>query len=62
MLLFELINESIIYQQYMNDVFFEYFNDFCQVYLNDIFIYSKTRKNYVKYIRLIFQKLREVGL
>ena len=28
-LLFELINESVIYQQYMNDIFFEYFNDFC---------------------------------
>ena len=25
---FELINESIIYQQYMNDIFFEYLNDF----------------------------------
>ena len=27
-LLFELINDSIIYQQYMNDIFFKYFNDF----------------------------------
>ena len=25
---FELINDSIIYQQYINDIFFEYFNDF----------------------------------
>ena len=29
MLSFELTNESAIYQQYMNDIFFEYFNDFC---------------------------------
>ena len=28
MLLFELINGSIIYQQYINDILFEYFNDF----------------------------------
>ena len=28
MLSFELINESTIYQQYMNDIFFEYLNDF----------------------------------
>ena len=28
-LLFELINDSIIYQQYMNDILFEYLNDFC---------------------------------
>ena len=25
---FELINDLIIYQQYMNDIFFEYLNDF----------------------------------
>ena len=58
MLLFELTNDSAIYQQYINDIFFEYFNNFYQVYLNDIFIYNKIRKNYVKCIRLIFQKLR----
>ena len=26
---FELTNDSITYQQYMNDIFFEYLNDFC---------------------------------
>ena len=38
----------------MNDIFFEYLNDFCQAYLNDIFIYNKIKKNHVKHIRLIF--------
>ena len=28
MLSFKLINDSIIYQQYMNDILFEYFNNF----------------------------------
>ena len=28
MLLFELTNESVIYQQYINDILFEYLNDF----------------------------------
>ena len=59
---FELINESTIYQQYINDILFEYLNDFYQAYLNDILIYNKTRKDYIKYIRLIFQKLRETDL
>ena len=27
-LLFELINDSVIYQQYINGILFEYFNDF----------------------------------
>ena len=29
MLSFELINDSITYQQYINDILFEYLNDFC---------------------------------
>ena len=28
-LLFELTNGSVTYQQYMNDILFEYLNDFC---------------------------------
>ena len=46
----------------MNNILFEYLNDFCQAYLNDILIYSKTRKDHVKHIRLILQKLREIDL
>ncbi len=42
MLLFELINDSILFQQYMNDVLWNFLNDFCQVYLDNILIYSKT--------------------
>ncbi len=43
MLSFELINDSVSFQQYMNDVLWNFLNDFCQVYLNDILIYSKTQ-------------------
>ena len=50
MLSFELTNNSIIYQQYINDIFFEYLNDFYQAYLNDIFIYNKIKKDHVKHI------------
>ena len=59
---FGLTNDSVIYQQYMNDILFEYLNDFYQIYLNDILIYSRIKKDYVKYVRLIFQKLREIDL
>ncbi len=41
-LLFKLINDLISFQQYMNDVLWNFLNDFCQVYLDDILIYSKT--------------------
>ena len=53
MLLFELINGSVIYQQYINNIFFEYLNDFYQIYLNNILIYNKIRKDHIKHIRLI---------
>jgi len=43
---FKLINDSTFYQHYMNDVLFNYLHQFCQIYLNDIIIYSKTLKKY----------------
>jgi len=39
---FGLTNGPASYQHYMNDVLFEYLHQFCQAYLDDIIIYSKT--------------------
>jgi len=36
---FGLINRPAMYQQYMNDVLFNYLNKFCTAYLDDILIY-----------------------
>ncbi len=47
---FELINDSTFYQHYMNDVLFDYFHQFCQIYLDDIIIYSKTLKKYKRHV------------
>jgi len=41
-LFFKFINDLISFQQYMNNVLWDFLNDFYQVYLNDILIYSKT--------------------
>jgi len=49
---FELINDSTFYQHYMNDVLFDYLHQFCQVYLDDIIIYSKTLKKHKRHVRL----------
>ncbi len=46
MLSFELINDSVSFQQYMNDVLWDFLNDLCQVYLDDILIYSKTQRKH----------------
>jgi len=62
MLSFKLTNESIFFQQYMNDVLWNFLNDFCQVYLDDILIYSKTRKKHRDHVKLVLRQLREAEL
>jgi len=49
-MLFELTNESMFYQHYMNDVLFEYLHQFCQIYLDDIIIYSKILKKHKRHV------------
>ncbi len=59
---FKLTNESIFFQQYMNDVLWNFLNDFCQVYLDDILIYNKTRKKHRDHVKLVLSQLREAEL
>ncbi len=61
-MLFKLINESTFYQHYMNNVLFEYLHQFCQIYLDDIIIYSKILKKHKRHVRLILNRLREADL
>ncbi len=46
----------------MNDVLFKYLHQFCQIYLNDIIIYSKILKKHKQHVRLILNKLQEADL
>ncbi len=62
MLSFKLTNKSIFFQQYMNDVLWNFLNDFCQVYLDDILIYSKMRKKHKDHVKLVLSRLREAEL
>ncbi len=59
---FKLINDSTFYQHYMNDVLFDYLHQFCQIYLDDIIIYSKTLKKHKKHVQLVLHKLQEIDL
>jgi len=59
---FELTNKLIFFQQYMNDILWDFLNDFCQVYLDDILIYSKTRKKHKDYVKLVLSWLRKAEL
>ncbi len=62
MLSFKLTNELIFFQQYMNDILWDFLNDFCQVYLDDILIYSKTRKKHRNHVKLVLSRLCEAEL
>lgn len=59
---FGLSNGPSSFQQYINDILFEYLNDFCQAYLDDILIYSKTKKEHRTHVTKVLAKLREAGL
>ncbi len=61
-MLFKLINESAFFQHYINDVLFNCLHKFCQTYLNDILIYSKTLKEHRIHVKEVLKKLREVDL
>ncbi len=61
-ILFKLINESAFFQHYINDVLFNCLHKFCQTYLNDILIYSKTLKEHKTHVKEVLEKLREVDL
>ena len=62
MLSFKLTNKLIFFQQYMNDILWNFLNNFCQVYLDDILIYSKIRKKHRDHIKLVLRQLREAEL
>jgi hypothetical protein len=61
-LFFELCNEFVTYQHYMNDVFFDYFDDFVSIYINDILIYNNFKKKHVKHVKKMLQRLRNADL
>ncbi len=46
----------------MNDVFFDYLNDFVSTYINDILIYNNTKTKYTKHVKKMLKRLREIKL
>ncbi len=59
---FELINDSFIFQNFMNDILMNYLDDFVIAYLNDIIVYSNSKKKHIQHVRKILQRLRETNI
>jgi len=61
-MLFNLINASVIFQTYINKILTKLLNDFCVVYLNDILIFFIEKTNHVDHVKQILERLRKFKL
>ncbi len=61
-MLFNLCNESVSFQKYINNILHEHLNKFCTAYLNDILIYFDNELKHKIHVKLILQKLQEADL
>ena len=59
---FSLCNSSASFQRYINDVLFDYLNDFCTAYVNDILIYSDDPLEHNAQVKKMLQCLKKAGL
>ena len=59
---FELTGGPASWQRFINDFLWEYLNNFCTAYLDDILIYSTNLKDHRKHVRKVLAQLREAGI
>ena len=52
-ILFGLCNAPAIFQNYINYVLYNAFDNYCTVYFNNVFVFLKTRTKHIKYINKI---------
>ena len=61
-MLFELFNVSVSFQNYINNILQDYLDVFCTTYINNILIYSDTLKEHRQHVQQILQKLQRAEL
>ena len=61
-MLFDLYNESVLFQKYINNILHKHLNKFCTAYLNDILIYFDNELEHEIHVKLILWKLQEADL
>lgn len=59
---FGLKNAPSTFQRVMDNVLKEFIHKFCFVYMDDIVIFSKSLKQHLDHLRIIFKKLRQFNL
>jgi hypothetical protein len=46
----------------MNNILFDYLDNFCIAYLDDILIYLENKLEYKVYIKKVLERLKKIGL
>src|SRR5437763_1870487 len=59
-MLFELTNASIMFQELINHMLYDHLNEFVIAYLNDILIFFKTKKKHEKHVKKNFKNFQEI--
>ncbi len=59
---FDLINEPSLFQNFLNDTLHDFLNIFCTAYMNDILIYSNSKKEHTQHVWQILKQLRATRL
>ena len=59
---FGLTNAPATFQALINDILREYLDRFVVAYLDDILIYSKTRKEHVQHVSTVLEALGKAGM
>ena len=55
--LFDLINVSVIFQVYINCALHDLIDDFCIVYLDDILVFLKSEEEHYQHLQLVIKHL-----
>ena len=61
MINFDLCEVLFSFQNYINDVLYEYLDDFCTIYIDNILIYNENQKEHIRHVYLIFQRFKNVN-
>lgn len=59
---FGLCNAPASFQHYINHTLFDLLDKYCTAYLDDVLIYSESRKDHRKHVRKVVQRLQSAGL
>src|SRR6266496_5715136 len=59
---FDLTNAPAIFQVYINHALHDLVDDFCIVYLDDILVFSKSKKKHYQHLQLIIKHLQHTEL